>query len=410
MAERKKSKKRHAENSVFVSVPTALKILKSGKPLIVVDDKKRENEGDLVLAGEKVNEKQINFMIKHGRGLVCAPISKEIAERFDLHLMSRLNDRHQTAFTVSIDSKKSSTGISAKERAETIKALLNNEGKPSDFSKPGHIFPLIARSGGVLRRAGHTEASIDLMKLSKLKEVAVICEIIKENGEMARLSHLEKFAKKHKLKILSVADIISYRLKSDSLVEKETEVSLPTKYGNFRAIAFTDIFNKGEYIALVKGYPEGKQNVLVRVHSGCLTGDTFGSFRCDCGEQLIASLKIIEKEKEGVLLYIHQHEGRGIGLMDKLKAYSLQERGLDTIEANNALGFPADLRDYGMGAQVLRALKLTTIKLLTNNPKKIIGLDKYGLKITKRISLSISSSKHNEKYLKTKKTKLGHLL
>jgi len=398
------------KENVFCSVEEAIKEFRKGNFLIVVDDKKRENEGDLVLAAEKCNAKKINFMAKYARGLICVPISEQIAKKFNLNLMSNENDAFGTAFTISIDAKNTSTGISAFDRAKTIKALLKKNGKPSDFFRPGHIFPLIAKKGGVLERAGHTEAAIDLAKLSNLKEAAVICEIMKENGRMARLPYLIDFAKKHKIKIISITDLIKFRLKNETLIEKIAEAKLPTKYGLFKAIVFNDKLHNNEFFALVKGKIEGKKNVLVRVHSACLTADVFKSKRCDCGEQLEIALKKINEAKNGVLLYITNHEGRGIGLTNKIKAYHLQENGLDTVQANKALGFEADLRDYGLGAQILKALGLTTIKLLTNNPKKIVALEGYGLKITKRIPLIIKPNKYNKKYLQTKKKKLKHLL
>ncbi|MDO8428543.1 MAG: 3,4-dihydroxy-2-butanone-4-phosphate synthase [Candidatus Diapherotrites archaeon] len=395
----------------FSKIESAVKDLKVGKIIIVVDDKNRENEGDFVCSGQKISHQKINFMIQHGRGLVCAPVSEQIASQFNLFLMTNPRDSMHTRFTVSIDLKQgTSTGISADDRSKTIQALCNTSLNEQAFSKPGHVFPLIARPGGVLQRAGHTEASIDLLKLAGLKEVGVICEIIKDDGKMARLPFLKKFALKHKLKIISIEDLIQYRLSQERLVEKVITTTLPTEFGEFRAIGFRDTVMNGQYLVLAKGSPENKKNVLVRVHSGCMTGDVFFSKKCDCREQLTEAMKRIQKEGQGIILYIAQHEGRGIGLLNKLKAYSLQEQGYDTVEANQELGFKADMREYGIGAQILRELGLTSIRLLSNNPKKIIGLNAYGLKIVKQIPLTIKPNKYNANYLKTKKTKLGHLM
>lgn len=396
---------------VFSSIEKAISDLKKGKTIILVDDEKRENEGDLICSGEKIDAKKINFMIKNGRGLVCSPVNEKTAEKFSLQLMTQPKDIFHTAFTVSVDAAKGvTTGISAKDRAKTIHILSSPKSKKDDLVSPGHIFPLIAKKGGVLHRAGHTEASIDLMLLAGLKPVAVICEIIKENGEMARLPYLEKFAKKNRLKIFSIKDLIKYRLKSEDLVEKTESINLPTEFGEFKAVGFRDIIVDGKYVALVKGDIGNGENILVRVHSGCLTGDVFHSKRCDCGEQLEKAMKLIQRKGRGILLYIQQHEGRGIGLLNKIKAYHLQERGMDTVQANINLGFPEDLRDYGIGAQILRKLGVKSIFLLSNNPKKIVGLSGYGLKIMKRIPLTTKPNKFNKKYLKTKKEKMGHLL
>lgn len=396
---------------VFSSIEKAISDLKKGKMIILVDDEKRENEGDLVCSGEKINDKKINFMIKSGRGLVCSPIDEKTAEKFSLQLMTQPKDRFHSAFTVSVDAAKGvTTGISTKDRAKTVRMLSSPKSKKDDLVSPGHIFPLIAKRGGVLHRAGHTEASVDLMLLGGLSPVAVICEIIKENGEMARLPYLEKFAKKNRLKIFSIKDLIKYRLKREDLIEKTESINLPTEFGEFKAVGFRDIIVDGKYVALVKGDIGDGKNILVRVHSGCLTGDVFHSKRCDCGEQLQKSMKLIQRKGRGILLYIQQHEGRGIGLLNKIKAYHLQERGMDTVQANINLGFPEDLRDYGIGAQILRKLGVKSIFLLSNNPKKIVGLSGYGLKIMKRIPLTIKPNKFNKKYLKTKKEKMGHLL
>lgn len=391
-------------------VEEAIYELMRGKVIIVVDDEDRENEGDFVALAEKATPEVINFMITEGRGLVCLPITAERAEELELQPMVPQNtDNHGTAFTVSIDHKDTTTGISAHERALTVKQLMNPEAKAADFRRPGHMFPLIAKKGGVLRRAGHTEAAVDLARMCGSYPAGVICEVIKPDGSMARLPDLVELANRFDLKLISVKDLIHYRNEKEKLVTREVEVRMPTDYGEFRAVAYTNEVDSKEHVALVKGDVSGDEPVLVRVHSECLTGDVFHSHRCDCGPQFEAALRQIEQEGKGVLLYMRQ-EGRGIGLVNKLKAYKLQEQGLDTVDANLKLGFPADLRDYGIGAQILKDLGITNIRLLTNNPRKITGLEGYGLQVVERVPLQIQENKDNTGYLHTKQLKLGHLL
>ena len=395
---------------MFDPIEEAIYELMQGKVVIVCDDEDRENEGDFVALAEKATPEVINFMITHGRGLVCTPITEERARQLELFPMVDHNtDPHGTAFTVSIDFKTTTTGISAHERSDTILALIDERVKGVDFKRPGHIFPLVAKNGGVLRRAGHTEAAVDLARLSGAKPAGVICEIIKEDGSMARVPDLRKIADEHELKMITIKDLIQYRNRKDKLVQREVEITLPTEYGNFKAFGYSNIIDGKENIALVKGEINADEPVLVRVHSECLTGDVFGSFRCDCGPQLHAALEQIEKAGKGVLLYMRQ-EGRGIGLLNKLKAYKLQEEGLDTVEANEKLGFAPDLRDYGIGAQILRDIGVRKMKLLTNNPRKIKGLKGYDLEVVERVQLQLPHNANNEKYLRAKQEKLGHLL
>ncbi len=397
--------------SKFSSIEKAIEDIKKGKPIIIVDDEDRENEGDFMVTSEKVTPEIINFMAKEGRGLICVSLPEERLEELQLPLMTtNITARYGTAFTVSVDVKKgTTTGSSAFDRSKTVKSLINPETKPSDLARPGHIFPLRAKRGGVLRRVGHTEAVMDIARIAGFYPSGVLCEIMDEDGTMARLPRLMDIANEHNLKIVTIKSLIEYRQKREKLVKKEIEVDFPTRFGRFRLIPYSNKIDDKIHIAIVKGDVSGKENVLVRVHSECLTGDTLHSIRCDCGNQLESALKMIEREGLGVLLYMRQ-EGRGIGLLNKLKSYKLQDEGLDTVQANERLGFKPDLRDYGVGAQILKDLELSKIRLLTNNPRKIVGLEGYGLKVTERIPIEIEPSDENIDYLKAKKDKLGHYL
>jgi 3,4-dihydroxy 2-butanone 4-phosphate synthase/GTP cyclohydrolase II len=395
----------------FNIIEEALEEFQKGGMVILVDDEDRENEGDLCIAAEKVTPEAINFMAKHGRGLICLSLSPERVEALKLPMMAKENtSSFGTAFTVSIEAKKGvTTGISVHDRAKTILTAIDPESGPEDLARPGHIFPLRAKPGGVLQRAGQTEGSVDLARLAGLYPAGVICEVMSDDGTMARVPELMKFAQKHKLKIITVKDLINYRMKTESFVHKASDVRLPTDYGDFRAIAYANDVDENVHIALVKGEIGPGDKVLVRVHSECLTGDVFGSVRCDCGEQLHHAMEMIDKEGKGVVLYMRQ-EGRGIGLANKLKAYELQDKGLDTVEANIKLGFKPDLRDYGIGAQILVDIGVRDMRLITNNPKKIIGLEGYGLKVVERVAIEAKPHDKNVIYLKTKKKKLGHIL
>ena len=392
------------------SIESAIEDIKTGKLVIVVDDEDREDEGDFITAAHNITAEVINFMTKHGRGLICVPLLEERCNELGLELMVNNNTAlHETAFTVSVDllGHGCTTGISAHDRAKTIKALVNPGTKPEDLGRPGHIFPLRAKKGGVLRRAGHTEAAIDLARLAGFEPAGVLVEIMNDDGTMARLPQLKQVAEKFDFKLISIKDLIEYRLKRDSLIEEIVSVDMPTKYGHFKLIAFQEKNTSNEHLALVKGEWQKDEPVMVRVHSSCFTGDILGSLRCDCGDQLHIAMKMVEKEGKGAILYMNQ-EGRGIGLLNKLKAYRLQEQGMDTVEANLHLGFQMDQRDYGVGAQILRYLGVTKLRLISNNPKKRVGLIGYGLEIVENIPTEIHSNPHNEKYLQTKRDKLGH--
>lgn len=401
------------EKMKFDRVEDAIEAIRRGEMVIVADDEDRENEGDLVMAAGAVTPDHINFMTKYGRGLICVALTAERADELDLPLMTEKNtDPQNTAFTVSIDAHRRfgvTTGISAQDRAKTIEVLLDPATVPTDLRRPGHIFPLRAKPGGVLRRVGQTEASVDLAQLAGFAPVGVICEILHADGTMARRPELERFAKEHDLRFITVAQLVAYRLTKTRIIERLTEASMPTAYGDFRVIAYQSVLDGREHVALVKGDLKGKANVLVRMHSECMTGDVFASRRCDCGEQLVAAMRRIEEEGQGAIVYLRQ-EGRGIGLANKLRAYRLQDEGMDTVEANAELGFKPDLRDYGIGAQILLDLELHSIRLLTNNPRKIVGLDGYDIEVTGREPLVIEPGEHNERYLDTKRSKLGHIL
>jgi 3,4-dihydroxy 2-butanone 4-phosphate synthase/GTP cyclohydrolase II len=392
------------------SIESAIEDIKNGKLVIVVDDEDRENEGDFLTAARNVTPEIVNFMSKYGRGLICAPLEEERCAELKLDLMVNNNTAlHETAFTVSVDllGHGCTSGISAHDRSKTIQALIDPAIKPEDLGRPGHIFPLRAKKGGVLRRAGHTEAGNDLARLAGFEPASVLVEIMNDDGSMARLPELQEIAKRFDLKLISIKDLIEYRLKTDSLIEEIVRVDMPTKFGNFKLIAFNEKGTPNEHLALIKGEWHKDEPVLVRVHSSCFTGDILGSMRCDCGEQLHAAMQQVEKEGKGIILYMNQ-EGRGIGLVNKLKAYKLQENGFDTVEANLHLGFPMDKRDYGIGAQILRSLGVTKLRLLSNNPKKRAGLLGYGLEVVEAVPIEIEPNPHNEKYLTTKRDKLGH--
>ncbi|HZJ61130.1 MAG TPA: bifunctional 3,4-dihydroxy-2-butanone-4-phosphate synthase/GTP cyclohydrolase II [Chitinophagaceae bacterium] len=392
------------------SIESAIEDIKAGKLVIVVDDDDREDEGDFITAARNITPEVINFMTKHGRGLICVPLLDERCNELGLELMVNNNTAlHETAFTVSVDllGHGCTTGISAHDRAKTIRALIDPTTKPEDLGRPGHIFPLRAKKGGVLRRAGHTEAAIDLARLAGFEPAGVLVEIMNDDGSMARLPQLKKVAEKFDFKLVSIKDLIEYRLKRDSLIEEIVSVDMPTKYGHFKLFAFQEKNTTNEHLALVKGQWEKDEPVLVRVHSSCFTGDILGSLRCDCGEQLHAAMTMVEKEGKGAILYMSQ-EGRGIGLLNKLKAYRLQEQGMDTVEANLHLGFQMDQRDYGVGAQILRYLGITKLRLISNNPKKRVGLIGYGLEIVENVPVEVHPNPHNERYLQTKRDKLGH--
>ena len=401
---------------LFHTIPEAVHDVKKGRMIVVVDDPDRENEGDLIMAAEKATETAVNFMTLYGRGLICVPL---LGERLDELRIGKMVDApatladspgRDTAFTVSVDAKRgTTTGISAKERSVTIRALVHPRSRPDDFIRPGHIFPLRAKKGGVLVRAGHTEATVDLARLAGLKPAGVLCEILNPDGTMARVPQLHRFAAKHRLKMITIRDLIEFRRRNEKMVERRVSSKLPTKYGEFTLYLYEEKTTGKQHLALVRGKVDGAKNVLIRVHSSCITGDTLFSMRCDCGPQLEQAMKRIAQEGQGVLLYLNQ-EGRGIGLFNKIKSYVLQDQGLDTVEANKALGFKADLREYGIGAQILADIGLSTIRILTNNPRKIVGIEGYGLKVTGRVPIQIPAQAHNARYIWTKKHKMGHLL
>ncbi|MCA6079362.1 MAG: bifunctional 3,4-dihydroxy-2-butanone-4-phosphate synthase/GTP cyclohydrolase II [Endomicrobium sp.] len=399
------------KSKIFTSVEDAVRDIKAGKMVIVVDDPGRENEGDLVCAAEKTSPEIINFMAKYARGLICVPMEHERLEELEIkNMVEKPTEKKGCSFTVSVDYKiGTTTGISAYDRSITVRKLIDKTTKPEDFTRPGHTFPLRYREGGVLVRTGHTEAAVDLVKLAGFYPAGVICEIMNDDGTMARMPDLIEFAKKHDLKIITIEELVNYRRRTEKLINELVSVDLPTRYGYFKLILFEDTITKDFHLAIVKGSVKGEQDVLVRLHSSCETGDIFHSLRCDCGEQLKTALKAIEKAGQGVVLYMHQ-EGRGIGLVNKLKAYSLQEKGMDTVEANEALGFKPDLRDYGIAAQMLSELDIKSINLMTNNPRKVEELEGYGLKVAKRVPVEINPTEFNKGYLKTKKEKMGHIL